>query len=232
MTQRLAPRADRSSRKRPWPAAAAATIGAVLLVAGTHQLTQAPVAAAPAFGPQPALSGPAVGAAGPAATAQTTRRTSEPAQSNPGAGLPPVRLTLRGNPSGVPVIPVGALPGGGLEVPQRPSTTGWWSAGAAPGARHGTVVIDGHIDSARLGLGALAALLQVRPGDRIVLTDTANTRHAYLVTARNSYPKHGLPASVFRRDGPPRLALITCGGQFNQQTRSYHDNLVVTAQPA
>lgn len=148
-----------------------------------------------------------------------------------GAGLPPVRLVIREDRGGVPVVPVGALPGGGLEVPKRPSTTGWWAAGAAPGASHGTVVIDGHIDSARFGLGALAALLHVHPGDRVVLTDTAGDRHTYLVTARNNYPKQRLPASVFRRDGPPRLALITCGGQFNRATRSYHDNIVVLAYP-
>jgi hypothetical protein len=39
-------------------------------------------------------------------------------------------------------------------------------------------------------------------------------------------------ARHFARDGPPRLALVTCGGPFDERTRHYRDNVVITAEPA
>ncbi len=38
--------------------------------------------------------------------------------------------------------------------------------------------------------------------------------------------------SLFDRRGGPRLTLVTCGGEFDQQARSYRDNVVVVAVPA
>jgi len=35
--------------------------------------------------------------------------------------------------------------------------------------------------------------------------------------------------TLFARTGQPRLTLITCGGAFNRTTRSYDNNIVVTA---
>ena len=35
----------------------------------------------------------------------------------------------------------------------------------------------------------------------------------------------------FRRDGPPRLTLLTCGGPFLEEYGSYRDNVVVVAEP-
>ncbi len=37
---------------------------------------------------------------------------------------------------------------------------------------------------------------------------------------------------LFRRDGAPRLTLITCGGPFLPESGSYRDNVVVVAEPA
>ena len=39
-------------------------------------------------------------------------------------------------------------------------------------------------------------------------------------------------SGVFDRTGPARLALITCGGEFDEDLRSYRDNVVVLASPA
>jgi hypothetical protein len=37
-------------------------------------------------------------------------------------------------------------------------------------------------------------------------------------------------AAVFDRGGNRRLTLITCGGTFDTSTRTYSDNIVVTAR--
>lgn len=127
------------------------------------------------------------------------------------------------------VVPVLA-PGSALDVPADPQIIGWWSAGPKPGSPAGTVVLAGHIDTAERGLGAFAALARAEPGTRAeVITPTAVV--PYRIVARTRYPKTTLPTELFAPYGSPRLALITCGGTFNERTRHYTDNLVVLATP-
>ena len=127
------------------------------------------------------------------------------------------------------VVPVLA-PGGALDVPADPQVIGWWSAGPRPGSAAGTVVLAGHVDTAEQGLGAFAALLRAEPGTRIeVVTRPATVR--YVVVARVRYPKSTLPLDVLASYGRPRLALLTCGGAFDERTRHYADNIVVVGLP-
>ena len=37
---------------------------------------------------------------------------------------------------------------------------------------------------------------------------------------------------VFDRDGERLLRLVTCGGEFEEEVRSYRSNVIVTAVPA
>jgi hypothetical protein len=39
--------------------------------------------------------------------------------------------------------------------------------------------------------------------------------------------KGALPGSLFATTGPPRLALVTCGGSFDPATGHYRDNVIV-----
>lgn len=130
------------------------------------------------------------------------------------------------------VLPVHAVDGV-LGVPEDPRELGWWADGATAGAATGTVVLDGHVDSAVSGEGALFDLTRLQIGDAVVVTTTPGQTVRFVVTARRRYLKvDGLPADLFRTDGPPRLVLITCGGPFDRSARSYLDNIVVFASPA
>ncbi|MDQ6783653.1 MAG: class F sortase [Actinomycetota bacterium] len=64
-----------------------------------------------------------------------------------------------------PVVTEPVSAGGSLGVPDDPMTLGWWSGGPEPGAPEGTSVIDGHVDSANRGRGALVRLQGLSPGD-------------------------------------------------------------------
>ncbi|MBC8092483.1 MAG: class F sortase, partial [Pseudonocardia sp.] len=44
--------------------------------------------------------------------------------------------------------------------------------------------------------------------------------------------KDALPAGLFDTGGERRLALVTCGGSFDRDARSYRDNLIVWAVPS
>lgn len=144
----------------------------------------------------------------------------------------PVRVRVARLHIDASVVPVTADRNGALGVPDDPLVTGWWNASARPGAQSGSVVIDGHVDSATRGLGAFFRLGDVRPGDRVVVTNASGQASTYKVVARRRYAKTALPATeIFGQAASPRLVLVTCGGTFNRDTGSYLDNVVIYAVP-
>jgi len=110
-------------------------------------------------------------------------------------------------------------------------TLGWWSGGPSPGAAGGTSVLDGHVDSARQGLGALAVVGHLNLGD-IMIVDSEQGEHRYVIVAQRTYHKDALPSDIFATTGHSRLALITCDGPFSSATSHYDDNIVTYAVPA
>ena len=71
----------------------------------------------------------------------------------------------------------------------------------------------------------------VEPGDQIEVALNDATR-IYEVTERTMYGKLALPkARIWRNTGPEELVLITCGGEFNPEIRSFGSNIVVYAVP-
>jgi hypothetical protein len=133
-----------------------------------------------------------------------------------------------------PIVPVGLLPGDVMEIPDDVAEIGWYDPdglGVAPGLA-GTAVLAGHVDSRSQGRGALYDLRRLAVGDPIEVVLEDGTRSRWRVTEVVRYPKATLPYhEVFTWSGPPRLALITCGGEFDRTERSYLDNIVAYAEP-
>jgi sortase (surface protein transpeptidase) len=132
-------------------------------------------------------------------------------------------------------VAVGLESDGSMEIPSDVSTIGWYEpaegSGVAPG-QPGTAVLAGHVDSRTQGAGAFYDLRMLAVGDRIEIVNADGSTSLWRVTLVTSYPKDELPIDdVFVWTGPPRLALITCGGPFDWTARSYFDNLVVYAEP-
>jgi predicted outer membrane protein len=131
------------------------------------------------------------------------------------------------------VAPVGVSQGN-LQVPDDPAQVGWWVRSAQAGARTGSVIIDGHVDTEHRGLGALyrMGVGDLRVGDRIVVTTMFGRQVSYRIYGQDLYPKAaGLPTEVLAQSLEPRLVLITCGGPFDVNNRNYEDNVVVYARP-
>jgi hypothetical protein len=130
------------------------------------------------------------------------------------------------------VLPVAVAPDGSLEVPERVSDVGWFRQGVRPG-EPGSAVLVGHVDAAGQGPGAFFGLRDIDIGARISVVDDRGAGQDFEVVARREYLKAELPvASLFGRGGPAVLTLITCGGAFDPETRSYESNIVVHAVPA
>lgn len=144
----------------------------------------------------------------------------------------PVRLELPDLGLSARIAPVGVDADGALTVPANPDVVGWWRSGARPGEARGSVVIDGHVDSATEGLGVFARLRELEPGAAVVVESASGDARRYRVTGRRQFPKAALPAdTVFSQDVAERLVLVTCGGRFNRDEGSYTDNVVVFAVP-
>ncbi len=169
-----------------------------------------------AVGVPPSASSGSPGAGGPAAAAGSV-------------SAPPAQLEVEGNIAPVFLAPV--ADDGSLLVPEDVAELGWWIGSAPMGAAGGTTLIAGHVDSAEQGLGVFADLRTVEVGDQVAVVDGLGGRHAFEVSEIDEVVKSALPEELFTTSGPRRLALVTCGGPFDTETRSYRDNLIVWAEP-
>ena len=127
----------------------------------------------------------------------------------------------------------GVGPRGALEIPADPAQVGWWTGGARAGEPFGGVVLAGHVDSAGYGIGVMAEMIRMRPGQRLEVTADAGRRQAYRVERvwKVNRARIAADTELFDQDRPHRLVLITCGGPFDRRAQHYRDNVIVTAVP-
>jgi hypothetical protein len=127
---------------------------------------------------------------------------------------PPATVTLGSLGVTLPVQPVGIAADGQMDLPPNPAQVGWYRFGPSPSSAEGAVVLAAHVDSARYGPGPLARVAALVPGSTIVVA-TGTRSITYTVIDVISVQKTNLDlALVFDRTGPPRLHLVTCGGEY------------------
>jgi Sortase domain len=153
---------------------------------------------------------------------------------SPPAPEPPrtVRVQVESADIDSAVRPVGVTPDGQMALPDRPEVLGWYRFGPAPGAGTGSVVLAGHLDSNRYGLGPLVGLREVEAGDEVRVMRADGTAKSYTVVDVSRYDRRALPEELFARTGPERIRIITCGGDYLPAEGGYQQNLVVTAVPS
>ncbi len=107
---------------------------------------------------------------------------------------------------------------------------GWYKYGTVPGER-GSAVIAGHVDNG-LGLnGVFKNLKDLKEGDDVYVLDEEGTQIHFKVTAVNHYPYDEAPAEeIFNEPSKTLLQLITCGGKWLKDAKTYDERVVVTAE--
>lgn len=131
-----------------------------------------------------------------------------------------------------PIDPVGVEADGAMEIPEDVARVGWYRFGPTPGQPEGSAVLTAHIDSRTQGKGVFYDLDQLSERQIVEISMSDGSVREFAVDEVRQIPKVDLPTGdLFRRDGAPRLALITCGGTFDQASRHYRDNIVVVATP-
>jgi sortase (surface protein transpeptidase) len=125
-----------------------------------------------------------------------------------------------------PMIDLGLEEDRRLEVPQDADVTGWWTGGSAPGER-GPAVVVGHVDSYE-GPGVFFRLAELEPGDHVTIDREDGTSVTYAVQRAEWHRKDAFPTEdVYGATDEATMRLVTCGGEFDPDARSYEENLVV-----
>ncbi|MDR7082144.1 hypothetical protein J2X01_001429 [Arthrobacter ginsengisoli] len=177
----------------------------------------------------------------PVATAQATTvpvpGTSIPVRpATPTAEAPkdpaPRFLAVDGTTISMPIVEVGVSPDGAMEIPEPFNEAGWYRFGPAPGAAAGTAVIAAHVDTTS-DSAPFSQLKSLPPGTLVTVQREGAAPVTFRVTGVELMAKDAFDGpSIFRRDGPPELKLVTCGGRWLDEEQDYGDNVIVTAVPA
>lgn len=167
-------------------------------------------------------------------SAAASSPTEAPDVSPPEPALFPVprRVSIPSLDVDARIVPVGLEADGAIEIPDDVDIVGWYELGVPPGADRGSAVLVAHRDGRGQGQGVFYDLGAMDVGDRVRVRDDAGTSLEFEVVARESLRKKGLPYDeLFTADGPPRLTLISCGGEYDADRGGYQDNVIVTAVP-
>lgn len=155
------------------------------------------------------------------------RSAEEESAAPPPAPAEPQRLAIPSLGVDAPVVAI-AAEGLLLTPPSDPQLVGWWSAGARPGAEHGTAILAGHTVSR--GGGVFDDLDQMQPGQQFEI-HSGQSRLSFQVTSVTVYRKASLAehaAEIFDQGIAGRVALVTCEDWDGTQ---YLSNAVVIAEP-
>ncbi|GIG91804.1 class F sortase [Plantactinospora endophytica] len=229
---------------RPWRVAGAGLV-ALLALVGAGLIGAALNSPDPLRPPQPSA-----GAAPdrPAAVNPATRPDLDAPSPTPdasgGASATPVpagRVLTRSEPIKImisrigvdaTIMPLGLNSDGMVQVPPlaKAELAGWYQLGPTPG-EPGNSVIVGHVDSKEIGPAVFFRLGALLPGDTIEVIRRDGSLATFAVDGVKSYPKRAFPTElVYGPSEAPGLRLVTCGGDFDERTGSYPDNIIAFAK--
>lgn len=145
----------------------------------------------------------------------------------------PTRLSISSLGVRANVVEVGKADDGSIAPPvEDPArTVGWYGLGPTPG-EPGTAVLVGHVDTDSRP-GVFHNLRDIQVGKLIEVSRKDRRVATFRVDSVESFPKDQFPADrVLVHSDVPRLALVTCGGEWVGGDTGYADNIIVFAHLA
>lgn len=145
----------------------------------------------------------------------------------------PTRISISSLGIRADVVEVGKADNGSIAPPvEDPArTVGWYGLGPTPG-EPGTAVLVGHVDTDSRP-AVFHNLRDIQVGKVIEVSRKDRRVAAFRVDAVESFPKDAFPADrVLVHSDVPRLALVTCGGEWVGGDVGYADNVIVFAHLA
>lgn len=166
----------------------------------------------------------AIVAFGPIVALNTTASTSQDT-------FVPARLAVPSVGISANVERVGKGADGSMATPSSFTNVGWYAMGARPG-EPGSAVFDGHVNNALTTAGVFANLAKVREGDYVTVTDQRGRTLVYKVDRIEELAFDAPTDPIFTTSGPSQLVLITCDGEWVQDSHQFNKRLVVFASLA
>lgn len=118
---------------------------------------------------------------------------------------------------------------GAIAAPTNVHLAGWYIHSAVPGEQ-GVSIIDGHVRG-RYADGIFIKLGQLRPGDALRVQLGDMSWRDFTVMRNDTYPAAQAAEELPRQlEGTVKqLTLITCGGSYDQRTKTYDKRVIVRA---
>lgn len=157
----------------------------------------------------------------PAATAESAPRAIAAAPTQ--VSVPSIRAESS-------LIPTGLNPDRTIEVPpvEQPEQASWFNLGPTPGSV-GPAVILGHINGNHRP-GVFADLAKLQPGADVLVQREDGVTMTFVVDRVETHDKDTFPtAEVYGATTERALRLISCGGEYDPQARSYESNVIAFA---
>ncbi len=139
---------------------------------------------------------------------------------------PPVRLVVPALNIDTAIDPVGVTPDGAMDVAHSYTEVGWYKYGPQPGEA-GNAVIEGHLDTETSPQAIFYNLSSLKAGDTVTVVEADGKRITFSVTASVLYAYNEAPTAVFGAASESHLNLVTCGGTWIKNKKTYDQRLVV-----
>ena len=132
------------------------------------------------------------------------------------------------------VVQVGLTHNGAMGSPDNPFVFGWFNRSAIPGEL-GNALLGGHRDyedvDGNIDVGVGWKLDETRVGDQLIMRNAASNRYYVydVVETVTIKPDSEEAIKYLSQTRESVVTLITCSGDFDEQTHSYADRIVIVA---
>ena len=132
------------------------------------------------------------------------------------------------------VVQVGLTADGAMGSPDNPFVVGWFNRSALPG-ESGNALLGGHRDyqdrDGNIDVGVCWKLDDTSVGDQLIMFDEAQNRYYVydIVDKATIRPDSKEAIKYLSQTRESVITLITCSGDFDKETHSYEERLIVVA---
>lgn len=144
-------------------------------------------------------------------------------------GMIPAAIEIPSLGLSADIEPTGILENGEMGVPEQIDQVGWFEPGFPVGAK-GNAVLAGHVDSLT-GPAVFYYLDKLEIGEHVNILDANGREMVFEVKEKSSYVTDQAPiGEIFGASEKRMINLITCTGDFDRDTGSHEERLVVSAE--
>ncbi len=162
----------------------------------------------------------------PYAPPPTPPPPSEQALEN--SRLVPARVYFEAQRESCQLVALGLTEDGAIQTSDTTNKAAWYKYGASPGDP-GNAILSGH-DRWRGMTGAFDVVKQLQIGDQVTIEFTDGSFRFFTVISNNTYGLDSFPLDITQIEGPSRLTLITCYGDYESTIETSLSRVVVVCE--